>query len=168
MKYEECPFEEKLFLYMDNELGEIEREEVKKHISICFHCKENIKLMDEFEKTLKKDLPLPEDFTSEIMTKLEEPVSVLNIFSAILLAFVLILFFFFPGLTNPLPQAGDFIVRLFLALKDMPFSIFMGELLCQNSLFFLSYITVLILLALFFSVRKKLFLSCKTIMLGGF
>jgi len=165
MRYKDCPCEETLFLYMDKKLSEKDLKEMEEHLAICLSCKRETEFLKKFEKDFKTDIPLPEDFTCKVMGRIDQSDLILNILSALMVTLLFTVLFFSLNITPPLPAAGEIIVRLFVALRDISSNIW-GELLRQNALFFFSYITLLMAVTLFFILKKKTF-SAGNLILGG-
>ncbi len=166
MRNKDCPCEESLFLYMDSQLEEKDLKEIEEHIAICPSCKRETEFLKKFEKDFQADIPLPEDFTCKVMGRIKQSGMVFYILSALMVTLLFTVLFFSLNIAPPLPAAGEIIVRLFVALRDISSDIW-GELFRQNTMFFFSYITLLMAVTLFFILKKKTFSAGNLIISGG-
>jgi hypothetical protein len=150
-----CPFEDKLILYLEKELSDDERDEFKSHLEECTLCKEDMKFFEKIEKDFHCEISLPDDFTEKIMDRIDERISLANILICTFISLLFVLIFFFGGYCNPMPVIGNIMVRLFFVLKDMPLTDLFFECLRQNITFLVSYSALIMAFITFFTIKKK-------------
>lgn len=143
MENNECPFSEKLYLYIDGELEESEAQDVEAHLSECPICTREAELLRGFENAVQGDIPIPGDFTAKTMGKIREPLNAREIILSLVVSALFIGVFFFVHGADPLPAFGALLSKFVIFAKDhAPFRI-LNELLAQNSTILVSYMVAM-------------------------
>lgn len=149
-----CPFEDNLFLYLEGELSSDKTVDFEKHLNECSLCKENLTLMENFEENFNSSIPLPKNFTEQVMNKLPEP-SHSNIIYIVLSSLLFILLYFIPGQENILPYLGEFLVKIVMVLRNLPLDMLIKSFMSQNFTFLLTYTGLIMAFTVYFTVKKK-------------
>ena len=149
-----CPFEDNLFLYLEGELSSDKTMDFEKHLNECPLCKENMTLMENFEENFNSPVPLPKDFTEQVMNKLLET-SHSSIIYIVLSSLLFILLYFIPSQENVLPYVGEFLVKIIMILRNLPLDMLIKSFMSQNFTFLLTYTGLIMAFTVYFTLKKK-------------
>ena len=143
MESKECPFGERLFLYIDGELEEEESSRMEAHLKECAVCSRDADFLKGFDDAFQTEIPIPSNFTAETMKKIREPLNVRDLSLCLGISALFIGIFFFVHATDPLPVFGGLLTRFILIARNhSPFAL-LNELLAQNSAILISYMAAI-------------------------
>ncbi len=144
-----------MLLSMDGMLPEAEQAGLEAHLSECTWCREQKSLLQDFERDFHSDIPMPSDFTRNVMEKIPEPLNWKNIVTATGVAALMLLILYCTGPSASLQSAGEILSAVFSFLKRLPLLHLSRELVCQNMTFFSSYTVLIMSIYFYLSLRGK-------------